>query len=304
MNRRVIDLRKRKPGLQARSVQEKEGPRRTSGRRSPLRARRRKLQALSLIAAIVGIGALGWGAGALSYADGLALEGASVAGAREVSPHVIRAYVETQMFDGSRPFISQRNIFLYSKRKLSDAIVGYFPRIKSVSIKRDSLLAQAIRVTVEERALYALWCRGGEECYLMDDGGFIFANATNTPDSVLRFNGALPDPAHAPIGQTFLKGELGIMRDIIERLKAAGLSAVLVSLWEEGDFALSLSSGLELRSSLTSDPSLIVRNLQLLLSQSPLRGKEGLIEYIDLRFGSRVYYKFSGGKEQSVSGER
>ena len=42
------------------------------------------------------------------------------------------------------------------------------------------------------------------------------------------------------------------------------------------------------------DPTILVKNLTLILDSDALRGKENLLEYIDLRFGNRMYYKFSG----------
>jgi hypothetical protein len=37
--------------------------------------------------------------------------------------------------------------------------------------------------------------------------------------------------------------------------------------------------------------------LELVLSSDALQGKEGQLEYIDLRFGDRVYYKLRGQEE-------
>jgi len=43
-----------------------------------------------------------------------------------------------------------------------------------------------------------------------------------------------------------------------------------------------------------------VKNLELVLSSDVLKGKTDALEYVDLRFGNRVYYKLKGQKQQSV----
>ena len=42
-----------------------------------------------------------------------------------------------------------------------------------------------------------------------------------------------------------------------------------------------------------------MKNLQLVLSSGPLKGKDSELEYVDLRFNNRVYYKLKGEVETS-----
>ena len=55
-----------------------------------------------------------------------------------------------------------------------------------------------------------------------------------------------------------------------------------------------LDWGFEIRASLKGDPGKLIRDLELVLTSDELRGKESRLEYIDLRFGNRVYYKVEG----------
>jgi len=64
-----------------------------------------------------------------------------------------------------------------------------------------------------------------------------------------------------------------------------------VSVENEQDFKVSLLQRFALRASFGADADTLVRNLQDVLSSDTLRGKENKIEYVDLRFGNRVYYK-------------
>ena len=47
----------------------------------------------------------------------------------------------------------------------------------------------------------------------------------------------------------------------------------------------------------------MVRNLQLVLSSNPLNGKASDLQYIDLRFGNRVYYKLKGEAEATSTAQ-
>ena len=76
----------------------------------------------------------------------------------------------------------------------------------------------------------------------------------------------------------------------------------------EQDFETRLSAlsgsektgGFAVRASFGNDGEAVVKNLQLVLSSDVLRGRESELEYVDLRFGNRVYYKLKGREQQSA----
>lgn len=300
-SKRTIDLRKKKPGIYRElfSFPSSPGkPRFSGGRKSPLRTKRRRTRALvALGVLILGAGAT-WGVGYATYLPQFSINHIEVVGADGISPDIIRTYVETQLFDGSHPFFSRENLFLYPRRSLEEGIQKYFPRIHSVNISRKSFLAQAIQVTIEERGPRARWC-ASDSCYLMDDSGFIFAEeATSSPSTVpYTLRGAL-STSSSPVGQKFLLEHLTDVLTLLERLERAGFAPKGASVKSEPDFSVILEGGFELRAAFEEDPEKIVRNLELVLSSDALRGREDELEYVDLRFGNRVYYKFEGGEEQ------
>lgn len=291
MARGVIDLRKRKPG---RTVREEKirslfaG----SGRQSPLRARRRRMQALVGLTVAVFAGALLFAISEASYASGLSVQAVEIAGTKDVSPRAVRAYVETQLFNGARPFLSRSNMFLYPKNDISHAVVGYFPRVKTASVSRQSMLAQAITITIEEREPHATWCASAGDCYLMDETGYIFA-AVKVEDaaSYVRYTGELPKISDSPVGQTFRQKHIGTLADLVEMLKTEGFATVSIDVQGGEDFSVHIADSFDIRASFKNEPPDIVKNLQLVLSSDELRMEKNPIEYIDLRFGNRVYYK-------------
>ncbi len=295
-SKRTIDLRKKKPGIYSELFSRSTTPVkvRPAARKSPLRAKRRRTRVLiGLGILILGAGAT-WGAGYATHLPQFAIEQIEVVGANDISEDLVRAYVEAELRDGSNAFFSKENVFLYPRRALEQGVQKYFPRLHSVNISRDSLLAQSIRVTVAERGPSARWCVL-EECYLMDDNGFIFAEEPMaSPYTVpYTFRGALPEGVD-PIGQKFLPERFAQVVTLLHLLEEKNFIPKVITIESEQDFSVSLERGYKLRIAFNEDAEKIVRNLELVLSSDALRGREGELEYVDLRFGNRVYYKFFG----------
>lgn len=283
--RNVIDLRSRK------SVRRDHTRVKQQGRRSPLRVRRRRRLLVYSFLAIFALFGVAAGASALTYHPRLTVDSLEITGLTEVPQRLVRAYAEVALRSGAHPFISNENIFLYPKAAIAESLTENIPRIKSASVARSSLLAQAVRITVEERQEKALWCNAAT-CAFMDESGFIFAPAPlDLP--LVRFFGGLERPEQ-PIGQTFLKNDIGRAFELLSRLEAAGYRGESFRMADASDFEIRLKDSFVVKGVLSADPSLIVKNLELVLSSSALRGRQHKLDYIDLRFGNRIYYKFQG----------
>ena len=295
-SRGTIDLRKRKPGSHSRTLPFNWGSRPkkpVGGRNSALRTRRRRLKALWIFGMLLLVASLGYGISRASHSPRMSITNVAVAGTEKISPELVKTHVETELFDDAFSFLSRQNIFFYPRKELEMSITEYFPRIHAVNISRESLLAQAITVTVEERRTSGRWCND-ISCYLLDSEGFLFAEeATSTPDTSVRytFKGPLSE-ANSPLGQVFLPEHFSNVFSLVEQLKKGGFFPQTVSITEGKDFSIQLARGYSIHISLEDDLEKVVRNLELVLSSDALRGKESQLEYIDLRFGNRVYYKF------------
>lgn len=306
-SQRVIDLRKRKAGGHLPLPLPVRGSER---RRSPLRTRRRKVRALIFFGSLVLIAGIVYAVSVISYLPRFSIQTIEVKGAKEVPAPSISSLVEAELYDGSHPILARNNIFLYPRAAIEQAVTNQFPRIRTVSVSRPSLLAQTVTVVVEEREPYARWCEGGE-CYLIDDGGFIFSQASTSAE-VLRtpyiFTGALGTSMPA-IGQRFLSGRFAGVLALLDRLGQAGWNAESVAVENDQDFEVRLSAasgpektgGFSLRASFGNDGEAVVKNLELILSSDVLRGRESELEYVDLRFGNRVYYKLRGKEATSTA---
>jgi hypothetical protein len=128
-----------------------------------------------------------------------------------------------------------------------------------------------------------------EKCYFMDESGFVFDEAPYFSGEVyFKFYGQMED---------FHK--LVSFKEIVENMK---LDPVAISVEENGDVKVLLSSrnssetGPEIILKIDSDFQKVAENLQTALGTEPLhtnfKNKYSSLEYIDLRFGNKVYYRF------------
>lgn len=301
-SKRVIDLRSGAPRGQQ-PLFTPRAPRETPSRPLPLRARRRRKRVLIALAVLVFAGAMVWGVSFISYLPRFSIFSITVSGAKEISPQLIADYAQTILHDGSYHFLSRSNIFFYPRTQIENAIVVDFPRIKSAHVSRNALLSTEMKIKVQEREAYALWCHSAQ-CYTMDEGGFMFAleeaGASSTPFTHYVFEGGIAESSE-PIGQTFIKAHLPGLLTLLKVLGQAGFTPQGAVVESDQDFSVPLGEGFILKASFGEDADALTKNLQLVLSSDVLMGKEKEIEYVDLRFGNRVYYKLKG--EAQVSAE-
>ena len=310
MARGIVDLRKRRPGLShGKAGMRPLAFREAKPHRSSLRARRRLLRAITFLAALAALALAAYGVSVLSYLPRFSVQDIRIDGAKELRPELVHSYVETRLFDGSYRFLSPVNIFLYPRARIEEGLIAYFPRVRSARVSRPALLSTTIVVSIEEREAFARWCLPAsdagakeERCFLMDRSGVIFApfaTSTRAPDTGYVFRGGV-SATSSPAGQAYLPGAFSGVLALLERLGQAGYVPESISAEGEQDFSVSLARGFSIRASFGGDVSALVKNLELVLSSESLRGKESELEYIDLRFGNRVYYKLKNASQSEA----
>ncbi len=300
---RVVDLRKGKQTASSRTRQlplrEPPPPPR---RPSPLRTRRRRARAAVFGLILLGLAALAYGIHLVSYISPLSIERITVSGAEKIDPAIIETYIDSQLSDGSFHYFSRRNIFMYPKEVREAGVVTSFPRVKSARLSRDGIVSRDLLVAIEERMPYALWCRSEEDCYALDDTGFIFtASATSTHgeyESAYIFTGGVDG---GPIGARFIPGQMPSILALLRVLQQeTNLIPSRVDILADQDFNVTLEQGFFVKASFGQEPETLARNLDLVLSSEALRDRIADIEYIDLRFGNRVYYKMKGEEQTNI----
>lgn len=307
-SKKVVDLRKKRT-LGARLQKSMRAlPLRETGKRSPLRARRRRARALYLAVVLVALVGVVYGVSIASYLPQFSVQKVEIRGVEKIRESLAQAYVEALLYDGSYALLSHQNIFLYPRAEIERKVKKYFPRVQRAEISREALLATAITISIREREAFARWCdTATTSCYVMDKMGFVFAPASTSSVPIKNpytFYGQISSASSSssanPVGKTYLPGVFGIVALLLERLGQAGFAAHTISTEGEHDVVIGLEHGFDLYASLDDGAETIVQNLKLVLSSETLRDKQAGLEYIDLRFGNRVYYKFEGEEQQTA----
>ena len=136
-------------------------------------------------------------------------------------------------------------------------------------------------------------------------GSLTVSSSTNPTSGDASTTVPIPGTAgKSPISQTFAGAHVAGMYSLLQMLANAGFMSTSAHVESSQDFWVYLERGYYLKASFGEDPSQLVRNLNLVLSSSALTGKQDQIEYIDLRFGDRVYYKLVGQAESPSTSQK
>ena len=194
--------------------------------------------------------------------------------------------------------VPKKNTFLYPKKNIEQKIKDQEKRIQSIIFERIGMTA--VLLTVIERQPKFLWCDDftaiSEECYFIDETGFIFSKAPKFSDDVyFRFYGG--GARQDAIGKQYLPPHdfVRISR-FVEMTKESNIEASKLYLKEMGEYELHLQDGTRVLFMRSDDELAIFDNLKTVL-QSEVFGKEvrnnpSPVDYIDLRYGNKVFYKF------------
>lgn len=213
--------------------------------------------------------------------------------------------------------IPKTNVLLFSKKSMNDYLVNQFPGVASVDTEFSSPTMLSISIT-EKKPAY-LWCTA--QCYFVDDSGMVYQDSPMfTPGVFLEFLGTTPtatitDPSD-PIRRRFASvteftKNISTVDDLstypmhIIALKYLSLADSTPELATGvGDIALTVDqikdsiipSGVKILILQTQDALTVARALDLVLSdknfQNAFSAHPETLQYIDLRFPGKIYYKF------------
>ncbi len=200
---------------------------------------------------------------------------------------------------------SNRNAFLYPKEKIEQEIKSSLGYVSEVKLERRGFNKLVIFVAEREAKYIAcdLGLKSNSQCYLVDRSGLLFAPAGGRFENVLfMIQSNLPAK---PLGQQLLNKDdfanlekaIASLPQLFAHAGIGGLDSDLVSVSPVGDYIFEVRQGSgsnwELRWHHSSDLPTIARRLKALWASSDFQSdiKSGNLQYVDLRFGKKVFYK-------------
>jgi cell division septal protein FtsQ len=193
---------------------------------------------------------------------------------------------------------------------LEKKIYTEFPRVSQAVVRRAGM--HTLSATIVERVPEALWCgdvvptvaykeisdeeRVKEElwgtCYLVDKGGYIYAKAPIYSGNVFpRYYGSLK--SGEPIAQQFVpESEFSAWQKFYASLARNDIFPQALLFVDERDVEVYLSNGLRILVPREEGPDVTYTRLLALLESDSLDVSRE-IEYVDFRFGTKVFVKYS-----------
>ncbi len=190
---------------------------------------------------------------------------------------ITEKHIETSIL-----FFPSKSIFFGGFHQAREEIRNSFPLISEVVIKRD--LPSALRVNIEERIPVATWVFQ-EDKFFLDAEGIVFEKTEASKKPVIKGSRKVPLGAEA-VGKNLLKDILEISSGLSDRgieIKEFSISYPKVTIkTEEGWEAYFDSEG---------NISTQAANLIVVIQEEVGETKRKDLEYVDLRFQERVFYK-------------
>lgn len=275
-------------------------------KRAPLRERRRRKRLL-IAGGTVALGiVLLFTVRYVLYLPQYRIHIIEIYGSNELDPQSLEHHVRDAFTDNGLRFYPRDSIFFYDKDAVRASLLAGFSLLREARVARTGALSQTLAVEVEEREPFAYWCPAGTneqeaECSVMDAEGYVYALAHEVaplPEGAYRFRGHF-DTADVK-GRSFIEGRMSWVMSLFSELQATGYTPRGGEA-EGRDLYIDLAEGFMLKTSFETDPKALAQSLSLVLGSDTLVGRLGEIEYVDLRFGTRVYYKLKGSASDAAA---
>ena len=173
-------------------------------------------------------------------------------------------------------------------------------RIKSLSVVRSG--GNEVVVQFDEYTPHALWCKDGqsEGCFFLDENGYSFSPAPSLKGgSFLRLVSIGKDPATHT--QAFDEGQYHTAEELVGLFANSKWEVSKVQIDGVGDSYFTVIGGGEFKVSLKQSTKETLDNFKTVTgSEQFAHLKPGNFEYIDLRFGSKVFVN----EETIIAGEQ
>jgi hypothetical protein len=275
----------------------------------------------SLLGVLVFLGFLVY----LSRLSSLNISNIEITGNQIVDTNSIKQAIQTEMSGKYLWIFPKTDIFFYPQKAIVETLQDKFNRLEniSLSIKNDKTLA----VSVSERKALYTWCgttpdvaipqsgspTTGDTCYFVDENGYIFDQAPyfsggvyfkfyGTPDVAIPQSGSPTTGAADPSGSYFSQQYFKQLISFKDILIEFGLKPVAIYVTGDQNVEVFLANQApstnqpQIKFKLNGDYENIAENLKAALTTEPLqtefKNKYATLQYIDLRFGNKVYYKF------------
>src|SRR6266568_4738975 len=111
----------------------------------------------------------------LFFSAQMQINNITVTGTQELSSQEIEQKVEQSLQGNYLKVIPKNNFLFVSQGSIENFIKNDYKKVRSVTVTKK--FPDAVAVNVDERKGLLVWCRGDNDCFLLDENGIAYSNA-------------------------------------------------------------------------------------------------------------------------------
>lgn len=257
------------------------------------RVRRMRLAAVLCTALLLILGALA----GLSWLPQLRVQSLEIRGAETIATSSVEAFAKAKLEGRVLLVLPRDNIFWYPKKEISAGLLAEYPSLLKADVHAENF--ETVGITLAERHAKALWCDQDGNCRLMDAGGFVYAPdlSLDTP-LLVRYTGEATTTrgytSQTEPLQYLTPAEFASLSTLVAQLDDNQKDSTIdqVDVDANDDAHAHFSNGFTLIFALKDAGNDVFERFTLALASQPFLDKTiADFEYLDLRFGDKLYYK-------------
>lgn len=241
---------------------------------------------------------LGAGIYFVFFSPYFSIKNIEISGLEKISYDELRGMVDKEISSRRFFIFNQNNIFIFNEKEIRDKVYGKYALN---FIKVDKSLPGTIKISLEEKKPALIW-KTTDKFYVVDFDGAIIREITQTEVGEYQGNqsgakmATVFDESNTSVANKdkVLSGQaVGAITDIQNNLsRATGLVILNFVIADRNDSTLKCitGDGWGAYFSLINDLNAQINKLTAFLMDKKQEERKGL-EYVDLRFEDRVYYK-------------
>lgn len=227
----------------------------------------------------------------LTYLSSLQIKDVAISGAQTLSSSTIEAFVRDRLAGEYWYVFSKSNIFLYPRQQIAADLMRAYPVLASADVHAADF--HTVVVNLVEREPRAILCSQDNRCLFMDENGVAYTDAPTFSEPVyLSYYGSTTDDT---LPKQFLTSpEFQALSALVDAIaqKLPGEEVAAVTVDEVKDVRVRFADGFTLMFALVDQGGDVFERLTLAMTSGPVAAhKLGDFQYLDLRFGDKLYYK-------------